>query len=115
MTTYTKADLASKALRLPGLYAPDESISGEDQQDAETMADSLVETLTDLSVFIPNGSVSVVPASWYIPLAQFIGLYLLQSFGGTAPTPDQIEGALRTLRSLSTKPATGAVLTNEYF
>lgn len=114
MTTFTKADLAAKALRMPGLYGPDETISGADQEDAENVAEALVDTLSEMNIFIPNGSVAVVPSSWYVPLAQFIGLYLLQSFGGPAPTADQVTGATMPLRVMSSKPATGSVLEGEY-
>lgn len=115
MTIFSKADLASKALRLPGLYGPDESIAAEDQEDAEEMADALVDTLAELNIFIPNGSVMAVPGSWYIPLANYIGIYMMQSFGGPAPTPATLEAALSPLRTLSAKPETGSILEVEYF
>ena len=114
MTTYTKADLAAKVLRQPGLYGPDETISSADQEDAENVAEALVDTLASMNIFIPNGSVAVVPSAWYIPLAQFIALYLLQAFGGPAPTNDQIQGAVMPLRVMSATKATGAVLEGEY-
>lgn len=115
MTTYSKSDLATRALRQPGLYGPDEVITGEDQEDAETMCEALVETLAEMEINIPNGSVNVVPAAWLIPLANYIGVYLLESFGGSAPTLAQIEGALMPLRRMSAEPATGAVLASEHF
>ncbi len=115
MTTFTKADLASKALRQPGLYAPDEAIVANDQTEAEEMAEALVETLAELEIFIPNGSVEDVPGAWYIPLAQYIGLYLLPGFGGPQPTADQVGGALAPLYRMSAKPATGSVLENDHF
>lgn len=115
MTTFSKSDLASKALRQPGLYGPDESISGADQADAEEMAEALVDTLAEMNIFIPNGSVEVVPASWYVPLASYIGLYLLQSFGGGPPTQQQLDGALAPLRRMSSKPPTGSVAESTYY
>lgn len=115
MTVYSKSDLASKALRQPGLYGPDESISGADQADAEEMAEALVDTLAEMNIFIPNGTVNAVPGSWYIPLANFIGLYLLQSFGGPSPSRDAMDGALAPLRRMSAKPATGSVAQAQYF
>lgn len=115
MATYSKSDLASKALRQPGLYGPDETISGADQADAEEMAEALVDTLAELGVLVPNGSVNVVPSAWYIPLANYIGLYLLQSFGGGPPTPPQLDGALSPLRRMSSRPATGSVAEATYF
>jgi hypothetical protein len=115
VTTYSKADLASKALRQPGLYAPDEAISGEDQADAEEVASALVETLASQNIYIPNGSVSQVPEAWYIPLARYIGLHLMESFGGGSPSADVLEGALSPLRVLSAKPETGSVLETTYY
>jgi hypothetical protein len=115
MTTFTKADLAAKALRLPGLYGPDEAISADDQADAEDMCDALVDTLAEMDISITNGSVDAVPASWYIPLSNYIGLYLLESFGGGAPTNDQLNGAIYTMRRLCATPATGSVVEADYF
>lgn len=114
MTVYTRADLASKALRQPGLYAPDEDIAADDQEEAEIACESLVDTLAELKIFIPNGSVDVVPSAWYLPLANYVGLFLLQSYGGGAPTADTLQGALAPLRMMSEKPATGAVMEAEY-
>lgn len=115
MTTYSKADLASKALRQPGLYGPDEAIDGADQEEAEAMSEALVDTLAELNVFVPNGSVDVVPSAWYVPLANFIGLYLLQSYGGNPPSADALTGALSPLRTMSARPATGQVMESEHF
>ena len=115
MTTYSRSDLAAKALRLPGLYGPDEAISGEDQEDAEAMAEAIVETLAEMNIYIPNGSVDVVPASWYIPLANFIGMYLVQSYGGPSPTEKSIQDAASPLRTMSAKPETGSILEAQYF
>jgi hypothetical protein len=115
MSTYTKADLASLSLRDAGLYGPDEAISGADQETAETYCESLVDTLAEFGVYIPNGSVNTVPSAWLIPLASFSGLFLLKSFGGPAPTVDQVNGALVPLYKMSAKPPTGAVAEADYF
>lgn len=115
MATYSLSDLASKSLRLPNLYGPDEAITGEDQADAEEMCEALVETLTEFGVHIPNGSVNAVPGAWYIPLANFMGLYLLQGYGGEPPSPEALSGALTPLYKLSAKPSTGATMQAEYF
>ena len=115
MSVYSKSDLASKALRLPGLYGPDEAISGEDQEDAETMAEALVDTLAEMDIFIPNGSVNAVPSAWYIPLANFIGIFMLQSYGGPAPTEKAIQDAAAPMRTMSAKPPTGSVLESTYY
>jgi hypothetical protein len=115
MTTYTKADLAAKALRLPGLYGPDEAISADDQAEAEEMAEQLIDSLNEMDIAITNGSVDDVPSAWFVPLANFIGVYLLQSFGGPAPTADQIDGATKPLRRMGYRRATGATLKADYF
>jgi hypothetical protein len=115
MTTYSRSDLASKALREPGLYGPDEAITGEDQEDAEEKASALVLTLASKGISIPNGSVDAVPEDWYIPLAQYIGMYLLPSFGGDFPTADQIRGAEMVMRQISARPATGSVAEVQFF
>jgi hypothetical protein len=115
MTVYSKSDLASKALREAALYAPDEDIDPNDQTDAEVKAAALVLTLESESIFIPNGSVNAVPEDWYIPLAQYVAMYLLPSYGGPFPTSDQITGAQRVLRRMAAKHPTGSVAEAEYF
>lgn len=115
MTTYSKADLASKALREAALYAPDEDIEANDQTDAEEKAEALVSTLASKGIAITNGSVNAVPDDWYIPLAQYVGMFLLSSYGGPFPTDDQIRGAERTMRQLCARPATGSVAEVSYF
>ena len=115
MTAYSKAELAAKALREAGLYGPDETISADDQADAEEKAEALVETLNDEGISIVNGSVNAVPMSWYIPLAQYIGMFLLPSYGGPFPSDDQITGAQKIMRRMSAKQPTGAVSEAEYF
>lgn len=115
MTVYSKSDLAAKALREAALYAPDEDIEADDQTDAEEKAEALVSTLSTKGISITNGSVNAVPDDWYIPLAQYIGMYLLSSYGGPFPTDDQIKGAERTMRQLCARPATGSVAETDYF
>lgn len=115
MPVYSKADLAARALRQPGLYAPDETISAADQADAEEMCESLVDTLVEMGVALPNGSVHTVPAAWLVPLANFIGLYLMESYGGPAPTRDQVVGAMIPLHRMSSRKTTGVVLQADYF
>lgn len=115
MTTYSKADLAAKALRMPGLYAPDEDITADDQAEAEEMVEALVETLAEMDINIPNGSASMVPSSWYLPLASYCGMFILQNYGGPAPTDAQITGAEKMLRRMSAKKATGQVADAVYY
>ena len=115
MTVYTKSQLAAKALREAGIYAPDEALDPNDQDDAEVRAESIVSTLASEGISIVNGSVEEVPDDWYIPLAQYIGMYLLPSYGGPFPTKDQIEGAQRVMRRMTSKPATGSVAEASYY
>lgn len=115
MTTYSKADLATKALREVGLYAPDEAIEGQDQEDAEEKASALVETLRTRGMAIPNGSVNAVPEDWYIPLAQYVGMWLMPSYGGQAPTRQQLDASEAIFREMVAKPETGSIAGAEYF
>lgn len=115
MTTYTIADLAAKSLRTVGLYASDEPIASEDQEDAEASATSLIATLAKRGFSIWNGSAADVPEEYYIPLAQYIGMFLLSSYGGQSPTKEQIQGAESVLRDLSAKPISGENVQPDYF
>lgn len=115
MTAYLLSELAAKALREPGLYGPDETISADDQADAEVKAQSLTSTLSARGVALWNGSYASVPEEYFIPLAQFVALYLMPSFGGSFPTKDQISGAESVLRELSATAATGSVAENQYY
>lgn len=115
MTVFSRADLATKALREVGLYAPDEAIEGQDQEDAEEKASALVETLRSRGMAIPNGSVNAVPEDWYIPLAQYIGMWLLASYGGSAPTKAQLDASEAIFREMGARPETGSILETEYY
>src|SRR5262245_55537360 len=101
MTTYSLSDLAAKSLRQPGLYAVDETIPADELEDAEESITSLTDALADEGIAIVNGSVNAVPSSWYLALARYCGLFLLESYGGGAPTPDQVIAAELPLRRLS--------------
>jgi hypothetical protein len=115
MTTYSLSDLASQALREPGLYAPEETIAQRDQEDAEIKASSLIKTLETRGIAITNGSAQAIPEDWYIPLAQYVGMFLMPNFGGSFPTADQIRGAEMIMRQMTAKPATGSVNEVQFF
>lgn len=114
MTTYSLSDLGTQALREVGLYAPDEAVDPNDQEDAETKALSLIDMLQSRGISMQNGSAQAIPQDWYTVLAQYVGIYLLQSYGGPALTLAQVSAYETTLRELSAKPATGSILEVEY-
>lgn len=117
MTMYSKTELATHAMHKPGLLGSDETLRPEDLALATKVIDSRIAYLPSEGVSIPNGSAEAVPLEWLDPLADYIALYLLPSYGGSAPTLDQVNGALRPLQALTSLaiPPTGLKSSPEYF
>jgi hypothetical protein len=117
MTLYSKTELATHSMRKTGLLGAEETLSSSDLEFASKIIDSRVAYLASVGVSIPNGSAEAVPMEWLDPLADYIGLYLLSAYGGSAPTDQQVMGAMRPLRQLasSAKPATGLVAESAYY
>lgn len=81
MTTYSKADLATRVLRDLGLYASDETPSAADQEWAEETVSAEAAMLASIGLPIWNGSVMAVPEEYLTPLSRRIGLAVAPSYG----------------------------------
>lgn len=81
MTTYSKADLATRVLKDLGLVGADETPSAADQEWAEETVGSEVQMLSDIGLPIWNGSEMAVPESYLTILSRRVGLAVAPSFG----------------------------------
>lgn len=117
MTTYTRADLAARVLRDLGLYAPEESIDGNDQEWAEETIASVTAQLAAEGITIWNGSDEALPLEYLVCLSKRIGLDIGPSFGlfSVAESEAAKPVANATLRRLAASLPTGSVLETEYF
>lgn len=117
MTFYTATDLATLALKTPGLYGSDETPSASDLEDAKLVIASELASMRVRGVNIIGGSGDAVPLEYLSPLSRRLALTLLPMFGAitVAEATVAIPPAEVYLRQLSAKQATGAVVKNEYY
>jgi hypothetical protein len=115
-TTYTSQQLATRVLKDTGLYAPDETPSAADLNDAVEVINSEIAAMAVRGIAIWGGSYSTIPIEYLTPLSRRLGLSVGPAFGLQL---DQaalaIEAAEMYLRQVSAKPETGAVQEIEYF
>lgn len=83
MTTYSKADLATRVLKDLGLVGADETPSAADQEFAEETVSAEVQLLADIGLPVWNGSEMAVPESYLTVLSRRIGLAIAPSYGLT--------------------------------
>ena len=81
MTTYSKADLATRVLKDMGFVGADETASADDQSWAEETVGSEVQLLAAIGLPIWNGSEMAVPEEYLTVLSRRIGLAVAPSFG----------------------------------
>lgn len=117
MTTFTKADLATRILRDTGLIGAEETPSAIDLLFAEETLSSEIELLAAKGIVIWDGSEISVPNAYYTTLSRRLGLALGPSFGlgSIAEVSTAIPLVERDLRAIASIGGTGAALQNEYF
>lgn len=117
MTTFTKAELATRVLRDLGLYGAEETPSSADQEWAEETVGAEILLLNGKDIPIWNGGTESVPEDYLTVLSRRIGLALAPSFGLTdvATATLAMEVAERDLRILGQTGPTGERLEAEYF
>jgi hypothetical protein len=81
MTTYSKADLATRVLKDLGLVGSDETPEAADQEWAEETVSAEVAMLSSIGLPIWNGSDMAVPAEYLTVLSRRIGLAVAPSYG----------------------------------
>lgn len=115
MTTYTSTDWVTHILRKSAILGEDESPTAAQLSEGLQIVSSRIAYLEAINVPIWNGSLDSVPEAWFDPGADYMALYVRQGFGGPAPTEPEIIAAMKPLRQLSARPATGTVAKVEYF
>lgn len=117
MTSYTTTQLATRVLKDVGLIGADETPSSIDLNWSIETCQAEIELLASKGVPIWNGSQFDVPLNYYTALSRRIGLAVAPSFGliDLATAAGAMRQAEDDLRILGQKPATGEVLTAEYF
>lgn len=117
MTTFTKAELATRILRDTGLIGAEEVPSAIDLAFAEETLSSEIDLLALKGIVIWDGSEISVPNAYLTTLSRRIGMALGPAFGlgSIAEVSTAIPVVERDLRALSNIPGTGAALQNEFF
>lgn len=95
MTTYSKTDLATRALRDLGLIGAEEVPSAADLDWAFETIDSVVPMLAAIGLPIWNGSEVQVPSEYLVPISKRAGLDMAPSFGLLDPL--EAESAKRAM------------------
>lgn len=116
MTTFTKADLATRILRDAGLIGAEEVPSAIDLLFAEETLSSEIDLMAATGIRIWDGDEESVPNSYLTALSRRIVLAMSPAFGlaSAADVELAIERVERTLRKISSIPGTGATLENEF-
>lgn len=117
MTTYSRTDLATRALRKAGLVAAEETPSAADLDFAAEGIASDTEALAQVGITIINGDDQAVPQGFLEPLARYHAVTFKEDFGliNAVEAETARELQRRQLYKLCVTPATGIVAEAEYF
>jgi len=117
MTTYTKAELATRMLKDLGLVGAEETPSSADQEWAEETVDAETAVLSAKGINIWNGSQYSVPSEYLTTLSRRIGLAVAPSFGlsDIATATVAMRQAEDDLRIIGMTGPTGEVMQADYF
>jgi hypothetical protein len=117
MTTYSRADLATRVLKDLGLIAAEETPSATDLDWASETVSTEVALLSGIGMPIWNGSDMSVPVEYLGSLSRRIGAAIAPSFGLMSPADAERTMLVteQNLRKLAAVPATGSVQQAEYF
>lgn len=110
MTTFSKADLATRILKDLGVTDARETPNADDQAWAEETVSAEIALLAAKNIQIANGSEDAVPQEYLTVLARRIALAVAPSFGITdlATAQMAMREAEKDLIYLARTPATGA-------
>lgn len=117
MTTYTRADIATRALRDLGLVASDEAPSADDQVYAEETIASVYAEMAARGISLPNGSDEALPLELLAIVTRRVALDIAPAFGLASIADSEAAKPVleRNLREIAAKPPSGAVADAEYF
>lgn len=117
MTTFTKAQLATRVLRDLGLYGSEETPSAVDQADAEETVGSEILLLAAKDIPIWNGSATSIPEQYLTALSRRLGLAIGPGFGlfTLVEAEQAMPLAENNLRILAQTGPTYETQTAEYF
>lgn len=117
MTTYSRSDLATRVLKDLGLVGADETPTSADLDWAEETIASETAMLAAKGIPVANGNDQALPLEYLTLLSRRIGLAIAPSFGLADMANAQLAMAAieKDLRILCAKPATGEVMSVDYF
>lgn len=117
MTTYTKAELATRVLRDLGLLGAEETATAADQEFAEETISSEMALLAAKGINVWNASEDSIPSEYLTTLSRRIGLAMAPAYGLADEAKAQAAMVLaeRDLRTLGATPATGSVAESDFF
>jgi hypothetical protein len=114
---FTEEELATRVLRDMGLIGAEETPSAADMAWAIETCSSEIDLLAAKGIGIWNGTGDSVPNEYLTVLSRRIGLALGPSFGlgDIASATSAILQLEKDLRTISSKPHTGAVAEADHF
>lgn len=117
MTTFTKAELATRILRDAGLIGAEETPSSIDLAFAEETLSAEIDLLSGKGIVIWNGSDESIPQQYLTTLSRRIVAAIAPSFGlmDAVAATQAMTVTERDLRTLSAVRGTGVVAKAEYF
>lgn len=116
MTTFTKADLATRILRDAGLIGAEETPSAIDLAFVEETLSSEIDFMAAKGILVWNGNETSIPNEYLTPLSRRICAAIGPAFGlfsviDAEQVMESMEGGLRHISSIE---ATGAPVENEF-
>lgn len=117
MTTYSRSELATRALKKAGIVGLESNPTAAELADAEELISSDTEALEDEGIPMVNGSDQAVPSNQFEPRAAYHAITLKEDYGliSEADAEALRDKHKKRLRRLSALPATGSVVETEYF
>lgn len=117
MTTYSRTDLATRALRKANLVGAEETPSAADLDFAEEGIASDTAALAIDGITIVNGSDEAVPLEYLEPLATYHAITFKADYGliNDAEAEQARQYHRVRLRRMCVTEPTGAVLSTDYF
>lgn len=116
MTTYTRAELATRVLQDLGLLGSDETPTSEELAFAVTTVASVTAQLLSEGIFIWGGSDQSLPEEYLVQLSKRIGLDIGPSYGlFSIPESETAKPIVNmSLRSIGAKSPTYTAAQGEY-